>query len=65
MSEKKGIQFKKSSYSGAYNCVGIARQGENIIVANTKQPENFLEFTLEEWDAFKKGVTVGEFDSLI
>ena len=57
-------KFKKSSFSGDCGvpyCVECKRDNNRIIVKNTNF-DNKLFFSLEEWDAFIKGVKAGEFD---
>jgi hypothetical protein len=46
--------------------VGVARQGEFIVVGNTANPEvPVSRFTAQEWTAFLAGVKLGDFDGLI
>ena len=45
-------------------CVGVAKNGEKILLTNTKKQNIIIEFTVEEWDAFTKGVKAGEFDNI-
>jgi hypothetical protein len=43
--------------------VGVARQGEFVVVGNTSDPETPVSrFTSEEWSAFVVGVKLGDFD---
>jgi hypothetical protein len=45
--------------------VGVARQGEFIIVGNTANPQApVTRFTAAEWSAFLAGVKLGDFDDL-
>lgn len=49
--------------SGA--CVGVARQGEFVLIGNTSDPEALVSrFTSQEWRAFVAGVKLGDFDDL-
>jgi predicted secreted Zn-dependent protease len=49
--------------SGA--CVGVARQGEFVLIGDTSSPEAPVSrFTSEEWSAFVAGVKLGDFDDL-
>jgi hypothetical protein len=49
--------------SGA--CVGVARQGEFVLIGNTSSPEAPVSrFTSEEWNAFIAGIKLGDFDDL-
>ena len=46
-------------------CVGVARQGEFIVIGNTTNPDAPVpRFTQQEWDAFVAGVKLGDFDDL-
>lgn len=50
--------------SGA--CVGVARQGESILIANTTIPDGpIAQFTSDEWRQFVAGVKQGDFDGII
>jgi hypothetical protein len=43
----------------------VARHGEFIIVGNTANPDAAVcRFTAQEWNAFLKGVKLGDFDDL-
>ena len=57
-----GIKFKKSSFSEPRRCVGVAYEDERILVTNTQTKQAIVEFTIEEWKAFLKGVKNGEFE---
>lgn len=49
--------------SGA--CVGVARQGEFVLIGNTSDPEALVSrFTSQEWRVFVAGVKLGDFDDL-
>ncbi|MCH7529534.1 DUF397 domain-containing protein [Patescibacteria group bacterium] len=58
--------FRKSSLSRkpGLHCVEVAhRDDDTIVVRNSKIPgDNKLHFNRREWDAFIRGVKVGEFD---
>ena len=54
--------FQKSSFSDSGNCVEVAFQPSRVLVRNSRMPNaGTLEFTTDEWFAFIRGVTVGEF----
>ena len=55
-------EFVKSSFSGRFKCVGVAIDGEFVMVTNTNKPESIIKFTKEEWRAFILGVKNNEFD---
>jgi hypothetical protein len=49
--------------SGA--CVGVARQGEYILIGNTSNPETAVnKFTIDEWRQFLAGIKLGDFDGI-
>lgn len=56
--------WQKSSYSVQGNCVEIARlAGSYTALRNSRDPEGpVLVFTEAEWNAFLRGLAVGEFD---
>jgi hypothetical protein len=59
--------FKKSSYThpgGLINrCVAVALKPNGVAVRNSNdETKNTVFFTLEEWDAFIKGVKNNEFE---
>lgn len=50
--------------SGA--CVGVARQGEFVLVGNTGNSEEPISrFTVKEWIEFLAGAKLGDFDDLV
>jgi len=47
-------------------CVGVARQGEVILIGNTTNPEGPVSrFTAQEWNSFVAGVKLGDFDDIV
>lgn len=55
--------WRISSFCESGACVGVARQGEQVLVRNTNVPEApVARFTKQEWKAFIAGVKTGEFD---
>ena len=59
-----GPTFRKSSFSAdTFNCVEVAVDVDAVLVRNSKQPDaGTATFTHPEWDAFVRGVRLGEFD---
>ena len=54
--------WKKSSASGADNCVEVRRTRRGVQVRDSKDPSGYvLHFSDAEWLAFLKGVALGEF----
>jgi predicted secreted Zn-dependent protease len=57
-------RISRTCDSGA--CVGVARQGESVLIKNTSDPEASISFfSREEWTAFLAGVKLGDFDGLV
>jgi len=60
--------FKKSSFSqygdgNNMHCVEVKRADGGIFVRDSKNPDGgMLEFTRDEWKAFLKGASAGEFN---
>jgi hypothetical protein len=55
--------FRKSSFCGSSACVEVARDGDGVLVRDSKDPAAApLRFTADEWAAFVAGVRAGEFD---
>jgi hypothetical protein len=58
-------QWRTSRTCDGGACVGVARQGEFIVVGNTANPEAPVSrFTTAEWSAFLAGAKLGDFDDL-
>jgi hypothetical protein len=58
-----GFGWRVSRLCEGGACVGVARQGEFVLVGNTSDPETPVSrFTSEEWSAFVAGVKLGDFD---
>lgn len=59
----KLVHWRKSSQCGSNTCVEVARDGDRVLVRDSKDPERApLEFTPAEWTAFLHGARDGEFD---
>ncbi len=59
------VAWRISSACDHGSCVGVARQGEFVIIGNTSTPDSPIsKFTVEEWGAFLAGVKLGDFDDL-
>ena len=57
-------RISRTCDSGA--CVGVARRGEAVLIANTKDPDGpVINFTTEEWHQFLAGVKLGDFDGIV
>ena len=61
------IPWRTATKSAGGNCVQVARRGDTIMIADSKNADGgpFLSYTLQEWDAFLDGAKKGEFDDFI
>lgn len=59
--EIDGHKFKKSTFTRG-RCVGVSIEKEKVLITNTSRKQSIVEFTVDEWDAFIKGVKNNEFD---
>jgi Domain of unknown function (DUF397) len=56
-------RISRTCDSGA--CVGVARQGEHVLIGNTNDPAALVsEFTIDEWRRFLAGAKLGDFDGI-
>lgn len=59
------FDWRKSSLCESGACVGVARQGEFVLIGNSSDPgAPVSRFTRQEWSAFVTGVKLGDFDNL-
>lgn len=59
------VAWRISSKCDSAACVGVARQGEFVVIGNTSTPGGPIsKFTAAEWSAFLAGVKLGDFDDL-
>jgi len=61
-SDPAHIVWRKSTASGASECVEVAFCGEAVLVRHSRHPWAPLAFSRLEWTAFLAGVRDGEFD---
>lgn len=59
--ERDGSAIRVSSYCSGGACVGVALEGDAVVVVDTKT-DGALRFTPGAWAAFLAGVKSGEFD---
>lgn len=60
-----GREYMKSSFSQflpTARCVGVSFDRDKIFVINTNSKDDPIEFSIEEWRQFIKGVKAGEFE---
>ncbi|WP_243741639.1 DUF397 domain-containing protein [Actinomycetospora succinea] len=58
---RRDLRLRTSSFCSDGDCVGVAIDGDEVRVVDTKSSEA-LQFTPAEWTAFVAGVKAGEFD---
>jgi hypothetical protein len=56
--------FRRSSFSGAGNCVEVADHEGVVLVRNSRHPQRVLAFPQARWQAFLAGVKNGDLDAL-
>lgn len=57
------VGFTKSSFCGNTACVEVGRDGDDVLVRDSKDLSIApLRFTTEEWRDYVAGVKAGEFD---
>ena len=60
-----GLTWRISSKCESGACLMVARQGELILIGNTKHPEGPVSvFTRDEWRNFITGIKLGAFDGI-
>ncbi len=60
-----GIDWRTSRLCESGACVGVARQGEFVLIGDPGNPEAPVSrFTGQEWSVFVAGVKLGDFDDL-
>jgi len=64
-SARVGLDWRVSRTCESGACVGVAREGEFVLVCNTSSPEGPIsKFTTDEWRQFIAGVRLGGFDDI-
>lgn len=59
------VAWRTSNVCDAGTCVGVARQGEFVVIGNTGDPHGpTTKFTVAEWNVFLAGAKLGDFDDL-
>lgn len=65
-SASRDLDWRISRTCDGGACVGVARRGEAILIANTDNPDGAVsEFTADEWRAFLAGAKLGDFDGIV
>ncbi|MGD0239261.1 MAG: DUF397 domain-containing protein [Streptosporangiaceae bacterium] len=65
MSAWESLNWRKSRACESGACVQVARQGDNVLIGNTNDPDGRVsEFTVDEWRNFLAGAKLGDFDDI-
>jgi hypothetical protein len=60
-----GFRWRTSRTCDGGACIGVARQGDFIVIGSTANPDiPVSRFTATEWAAFLAGAKLGDFDDL-
>jgi hypothetical protein len=60
-----GIVWRISQTCDSGACVGVARDGEHVLIGNTNDPHGPVgQFTADEWRQFLAGIKLGDFDDI-
>jgi hypothetical protein len=54
--------WRTSTASGGSNCVQVGSNNDMVVVGDSKNPDQVLSYTRQEWAAFLEGAKRGEFD---
>lgn len=54
--------WRTSTFSGGTNCVQVGSTDGMIMIGDTKNPDQVLSYSRQEWAAFLEGAKHGEFD---
>jgi hypothetical protein len=59
------LSWYRSSTCSDIACAEIASDGNEIYLRDSKSPDGaVLRFTRAEWEAFRDGVRIGDFDTI-
>ena len=59
------VSWLRSSLCADNHCMEVAVDGERVYVRDGKRPDGaVLCFTRAEWEAFRAGIKLGDFDSI-
>lgn len=62
---RRDLLWSRSSRCADHSCTEVASDGEHVLVRDGKTPDGaVLCFTRAEWEAFRDGVKLGDFDSI-
>lgn len=54
------VDFQRSSCCGASSCIEVGFDGDTVLIRDSATGRT-LDFTREEWHAFRRGIQAGEF----
>jgi Domain of unknown function (DUF397) len=55
-------EWLRSSYCADAACVEVAMADDEVLVRDSKNPDQALQFSRTEWSGFQDGIVNGEFD---
>jgi len=59
----RDLSWHRSSTCADRNCAEVATDGKYVYIRDGKMPDTaVLRFTRAEWEAFREGMAVGDFD---
>jgi hypothetical protein len=58
------IVWHRARFCSTGECVEVARDGDAIVIRDSRDPALHLRYTRQEWRAFVLGVKAGDFDGL-
>lgn len=58
------VAWRKASHCQSGECAEVSRNGDEVIIRNSRSPQDVVRLTISEWHAFEKGMRAGEFDDL-
>jgi hypothetical protein len=56
--------WQRARFCSTGECVEVARDGDAIVIRDSRDPALHLRYSRQEWRAFVLGVKAGDFDSL-
>jgi len=63
MTNANSATWRRSTRCATSNCVEVARLEDHYLIRDSKNPDAaILRFNRDEWEAFREGVTAGDFD---
>ncbi|MFI5915429.1 DUF397 domain-containing protein [Dactylosporangium sp. NPDC051541] len=61
VAKEQSLDWRKSSLCEAGNCIEVAWADTEILIRDSQRPEQVLQVSRSDWDAFASGVARGDF----